>query len=70
MTEIFENIPEYIKKQTEGIVELALLQKDLMGTISVLKNYRETCSNEEEQEFLDFYFNLKMEQLKNENSSN
>lgn len=69
MTEIFENIPEYIKRQTECIVELALHQKDLMSTIGVLKNYRETCSSEEEQDFLDFYFSLRMEQLKNENSS-
>lgn len=70
MTEIFENIPEYVKKQTECFVDLALQQKDLFSTINALKEYRNTCSNDEERDFLDFYFSMRMEQLKNENSSN
>jgi hypothetical protein len=46
--------------------EMALRQKNILSTIKVLNEYTETCSSEEEKEFVEFYFNMRMEQLLNE----
>ena len=32
----------------------------------LLSSYRDSCYNEEEKEFVDFYFNMRLEALKEE----
>lgn len=67
MIEIFEDIPQEIKDQVSFVFEMALLQPDLPSAVNVLKNYTNTCRNEREKEFVEFYFNMRMENLLNEN---
>ena len=66
MIELFPDIPEQIRKNAEFMFEMALRQKNILSTIKVLNEYTETCSSEEEKEFVEFYFNMRMEQLLNE----
>ena len=70
MNEIFENIPQRMREQAEFVVNLALQQKDIVSAVTALKAYADTCQSDEEREFVDFYFNLRMEQMLNENRDN
>ena len=69
MIEIFENIPAEVKKQTELIVNFIFSYLEPEAGLKFLNNYLTTCQNEEEEEFIRFYFNLRMEQLLNENNN-
>ena len=69
MIEIFEDISQEIKDQASFVFEMALLQPNLLSAVNVLKNYTNTCRNEREKEFVEFYFNMRMENLLNENTN-
>lgn len=69
MEELFQNIPEEFRKRVKFIVDMALRAQDIPSAAYALKAFADTCS-EEEQEFLDFYFNCRMENLLNANSNN
>ncbi len=64
MNEIFSDIPEEVKIKTKLFFELAMAQPRITDAINTLKEYRDTCKNEEEKEFVDFYFNMRFEQMK------
>lgn len=66
MEEIFPNIPDYMRKNAELVADLAFRQKDAASVIKVLNNYTKACPTQEEQEFVEFYFNMRMEQMLNE----
>lgn len=66
MQELFPNIPEVVRKNAEFIFDMALRQKNLLSTIKVLNEYTNTCASDEEKEFVEFYFNMRMEQMLNE----
>ena len=66
MQELFPNIPETVRKNAEFIFDMALRQKNLLSTIKVLNEYTNTCASDEEKEFVEFYFNMRMEQMLNE----
>lgn len=66
MIEIYANIPENIRKQTKTVVDFALSLKNPMSTARFVNQYVKTTLNEEEQDFIDFYFNMRLEQLKNQ----
>jgi hypothetical protein len=70
MTELFANIPDHIKQQAKAWVDLALHQINLFDGAKMIKEYHDSCFTEEEKEFVDFYFRMRMEQLKNESNSN
>ena len=69
MIELFTDIPDYEKQMVELLVNLALLQDDLFKAGKMLEDYRKLC-DEELQEYMDFYFYLKLEELRRENPSN
>lgn len=67
MVELFENISERSRKQAEFIFDMAMRQPNISSALKVLDDYTKTCFSEEEQEFVSFYFNLRMESLLNGN---
>lgn len=67
MIELFENISEKSRKQAEFIFDMAMLQPNISSTLKVLNDYTDACFNEEEKQFVEFYFNLRMENLLNGN---
>lgn len=73
MTELFPNISSEARKQAELAWIIAQSCKNPIDAANMLDNftnYYSSISKEEGiQEFLQFYFNLKMEELKNENNS-
>ena len=67
MTEIFANISDELKKNAEVIWNLAMAQSTPLQAANLLNsftNYHKTKLTDEEIEFLQFYFKMKMELIK------
>lgn len=69
MVEIFSNIPEQVKQGAELIFNAALKTHDAIQMTTMLNDYVNNCIDEEEREFINFYFNLRMEQMLNESNN-
>lgn len=63
MTELFANIPRAVRLVTQFWAEVALAQPDMKDTIRMMDEYYNSCTDEEEKEFVNFYFNMRMQQL-------
>ena len=70
MIEIFDDISERAKDWARFTFDMALRQPDLPSAIKVLNDYTNACLDEREQEFVEFYFKLKLENLLNGNNNN
>lgn len=70
MIELFSNISQNTRKRAEAMFKIALAQPTLLKTVQTLHNYTELCTNDEEKEFVEFYFNMKLEQLQNGDNDN
>ena len=66
MIEIFDNIPTKVKENAEMVFDLALHFHSPTAIAKFLDEYANSCQNEEEHEFVNFYFNMRMAQLLNE----
>lgn len=67
MTELYENISNEVKKTAATMWDLAFAQHDPIKAADFLNNVTEYYSHlytEEEMEFLRFYFQMKMEMMK------
>lgn len=67
MQEIFENVSNEVKEIADVAWRLALSQEDGVTAAKFLDritNYYDRFLNEEEMDFLRFYFNMKMELMK------
>ena len=69
MVEIFADIPQEIKATAEIVFQIALWQKDVPSAIKVLQSYLNSCEDTEEKAFVDFYFSMRLEELKNANNN-
>ena len=69
MIELFTDISPFIKQQLERVVNLAIDSMELKEGAALIADFAKTRPDRE-QDFIDFYFNLRMEQMKNENNSN
>ena len=70
MIELYADIPEEIKNSAKLVFDLAMMQPDLVSAVKMLDSYTNSCINDYEKEFCDFYFNMRMEQLKDESNPN
>ena len=69
MIEIFTNIPEEVKKQTELVANFIFSTLEPEAGLRFMESYISSCENEEEKDFIRFYFKMRMEQLLNENNN-
>lgn len=73
MTEIFETISRDARDAAESAFNLAILLKTPANSADFLHNFTEyyiaVHPEPNIREFLQFYFNMRMEDLKNEDSS-
>ena len=70
MIELFANISDQKREQTRLLFNLAIQQGDIAKISEKLHEFTQTAPTEEERDFLNFYFNMRMEQLKNGNTIN
>ena len=67
MTEIYENVSDNAKQIADLAWQIAIVLKDPVKAANFLNSVTEYYRNsltEEEVEFLQFYFNMKMEMMK------
>lgn len=65
MIEIFADIDDSIKEQAEYWVNLALKQSNPLEAVKILNEFRGVQENERDKEFIDFYVNLRLQELSN-----
>jgi hypothetical protein len=69
MVELFEHIRQEVKDTAEGAWDLAIAQHtpaEAAELLSTIVEYYKLIWTEEEVEFLQFYFRMKMEMMKND----
>lgn len=67
MIELYENISDELRKTAEIAWKIAMLQRDPLTAASFLDNvtkYYQHLLTEEEVDFLNFFFQMKMEMMK------
>lgn len=69
MVEIFEDIPVAIKQTIAQMIDTCFDSMDLKDAAKVIIDFSKDMPDKT-RDFVDFYFNLKMEQLNDENNSN
>ena len=69
MTELFTELPDNVKRQAEKFVDMTLQNDDPFDIVNILNEYTESCQSEEEKEFVQFYINMRLEEMKNGNFS-
>lgn len=69
MTEIFANIPEEVREQTKLVANFIFSQLTPDAGLKFMDSYISSCEDDEEKEFVRFYFNMRLEQILNENNN-
>ena len=69
MKELFPNVPEYVRRQTQFWIDMALREDTLPNALKIIKNYLDSLDNEENRDYVMFAFNLKMESIKHAKDS-
>ena len=62
MIELFSEVSQEIRDLAELYFDTAMKMEDKITATNLLKKFRDLCGNEE---FADFYFNLRFENLRN-----
>ena len=70
MIELFANVSKKVKDETKFWVEIAMLNPDPQEGAKEILAYRKTLKTEEEKDFVDFYFNMRMLEEKGLDESN
>lgn len=65
MIELFPNISEECRNRIKFGVEITLKNQ----SVALLKQLRDSCVTEEERNFCDFYFDLRMKEIRNDQTS-
>ena len=69
MEEIFVNISNKTKQGAELIFNSALKTQNPQKMLKILQEYTDSCQNEEERNFIRFYFKFRMEQMLNDSNN-
>ena len=65
MVELFSDIPQEVRDRAKFWVDMSLRQSTLIQAAKMIREYINSCANEEEADYADFYFNVRMEELLN-----
>ena len=65
MVELFSDIPQEVRDRAKFWVDMSLRQNTLIQAAKMIREYMNSCVNEEEADYVDFYFNVRMEELLN-----
>ena len=60
MIELFANVSKKVKDETKFWVDIAMLNPNPQEGAKEILAYQNTLKKEEEKDFVDFYFNLRM----------
>ena len=69
MIELFADLPEEVKEKTKLIIDFVINNFTPQQGIEFLSNYLNSCNDEQEKQFIDFYFSLRMAQILDEDNN-
>lgn len=70
MTELFETLPQEMQDMITSYIDMALIAVEPMKLPELISQFADTMPTEEASEFVDFYFKLRLEELRDGNNSN
>ena len=70
MTELFENLSEETKQMITSYIDMALIAIEPMKLPQLISDFANAMTTEEASDFVDFYFKLKLEELRNGDNNN
>ena len=70
MTELFENLSEETEQMITSYVDMALIAVEPMKLPQLISDFANAMTTEEASDFVDFYFKLKLEELRNGDNNN
>lgn len=70
MTELFETLPQEMQDMITSYIDMALVAVEPMKLPELINKFADTMPTEEASEFVDFYFRLRLEELRDGNNSN
>lgn len=70
MTELFINLSDEMKQMITSYVDMALVAVEPLQIPQLISDFANTMPTEEASNFVDFYFKLKLEELRNGNNDN
>ena len=70
MIELFENLSEETKQMITSYIDMALIAVEPMKLPQLISDFANAMTTEEASDFVDFYFKLKLEELRNGDNNN
>lgn len=61
MVELFPNVPEYVRRQTEFWIDMAMRENTLTGALNIIQKYMESLDDQENRDYVAFAFTTRME---------
>ena len=70
MRELFQTLPQETKQMITSYIDMALVSIDPLLLPKLISDFAKTMPTEEAENFVDFYFGLKLEELRNGDNDN
>lgn len=61
MEELFPDVPEYVRRQTEFWIDMAMRENTLTGALNIIQKYMESLDDQENRDYVAFAFTARME---------
>lgn len=61
MVELFPNVPEYVRRQTEFWIDMAMRENTLTGALNIIQKYMKSLDDQENRDYVAFAFTTRME---------
>lgn len=70
MTELFDTLSQEIRDMITSYIDMAIIAVDPMKLPLLISQFADSMPTEETTDFVDFYFRLKLEELRNGDNRN
>ena len=61
MEELFPDVPEYVRRQTDFWIDMAMRENTLIGALNIIQKYIESLDDQENKDYVAFAFTTRME---------
>ena len=61
MEELFPDVPEYVRRQTDFWIDMAMRENTLIGALNIIQKYMESLDDQENKDYVVFAFTTRME---------
>lgn len=61
MIELFPNVPDYVRRQTDFWIDMAMRKDNLIDALKIIQDYINSLEDEENKDYVAFAFTTRME---------